>query len=124
MTTLVGAPRVLGALIPLAKAEADMQQSTPASLAELSTRSARYDLDTMNMLQINERGTHTINTIYGPLLPKIFSAFGSHRGDAEVMEVALIYGLYLSEHTLLSPIETEVVAHARTGSLTRRPRNR
>ena len=110
-TTILGAPRMLGALIPLAKAEADFKGTTSAALAASSTLSAKYDLSTLDARQVNERGKHTINTIYGPLLQDIFPSFGSHRADTEVVEVGFIYGLYLSEHSVLSPLETEVVVY-------------
>lgn len=64
------------------------------------------------MAVIEKRGEVTIDTIYGSLLSKIFATFGAHAADVAFMEVALIYGLYLSDYSVLTPLETEVVAYA------------
>ena len=61
---------------------------------------------------IMKRGEGTINSIYGPLLPRIFSGFGTHGKDIEHMEVGVVYGLYLSDHSVLNAIEAEVVVLA------------
>jgi hypothetical protein len=66
----------------------------------------------LDMSDIEKRGEITIDSIYGPLLNKIFASFGAHAADVAFMEVALIYGLYLSDHSNLTPIETEVVVYA------------
>jgi hypothetical protein len=58
---------------------------------------------------MQKRGEKTINSIYGPLLPSIFTGFGTHREDTVHMEVAHVYGLYLSDHTVLNALESEVV---------------
>jgi hypothetical protein len=61
------------------------------------------------MSEIEQRGKNTINSIYGPLLPKIFAGFGAHKADVAHMELAHVYGLYLSDHSVLTAIESEVV---------------
>jgi hypothetical protein len=55
------------------------------------------------------RGQRTINSIYGPLLPEIFKGFGSHKEDMVHMEIAHVYGIYLSDHSVLNALESEVV---------------
>ncbi|RMD42022.1 hypothetical protein DV735_g3122, partial [Chaetothyriales sp. CBS 134920] len=56
------------------------------------------------------RGVATINTIYGPsLLPDIFASFGSHSADIQYMELFTVYGIYLSDYALISPIQTEMI---------------
>lgn len=64
----------------------------------------------MNVPAIYERGQATINTIYGaPLLENIFQSFGSHREDVKFNEMYTLYGLYLSDFEVLTPLETEAV---------------
>jgi hypothetical protein len=58
---------------------------------------------------MQRRGQKTINLIYGPLLPEIFKGFGSHKEDIVHMEIAHVYGLYLSDHSVLNALESEVV---------------
>lgn len=58
---------------------------------------------------MQSRGQRTITSIYGPLLPEIFKGFGSHKEDIVHMEIAHVYGLYLSDHSVLSALESEVV---------------
>lgn len=42
-------------------------------------------------------------------LEPIFSTWGSHRPDFEWLEKQVIYGLMLSDHSVLSDVETELV---------------
>jgi hypothetical protein len=58
---------------------------------------------------IEQRGQKTIDSIYGPLLPKIFAGFGAHKADIVHVEIRHVYGLYLSDHSVLNAIESEVV---------------
>ena len=107
--TLVGAPQVLCALMPLAKVDCSAygHQDT-ASAASASTLSQQWH--DLPISTIHARGTKTIDTIYGStLLPKIFASFGAHSADTQFMELFTVYGLYLSEHTHLTPLETELV---------------
>jgi hypothetical protein len=99
---LIGAPQVLCALIPLAKV-----QGSPGSKSSESVLSEKWR--NVDVSAIRTRGGSTIDTIYGPLLPSIFQSFGSHARDIEFMELFTAYGLYLSDFTLLSPLETELV---------------
>jgi hypothetical protein len=48
--------------------------------------------------------------IYGTeLLPKIFDTWGSLRSDVVFLESSIIYGLYLSDHSVLTEIQTECI---------------
>ena len=100
--SLIGAPQVLCALIPLAKAEGD-----PASKAASSTLSETWK--NVDVPSITARGGATIDSIYGNLLPSIFQSFGSHARDIEFMEVWGVYGVYLSDFSQLTALETELV---------------
>ena len=104
--TLIGAPQVLCALIPLAKVDCAPHPST-SDAAKASTLSPQWQ--GIQVSDIHARGTRTIDAIYGPLLPKIFASFGAHSADVQFMELFTVYGLYLSEFTHLTPLETELV---------------
>jgi hypothetical protein len=59
---------------------------------------------------ISERGMAMMLRIYGQeLLPKIFDTLGSFRADVVFLEGSIIYGLYLSDHSVLTEIQTECV---------------
>ncbi|ETN43128.1 uncharacterized protein HMPREF1541_02286 [Cyphellophora europaea CBS 101466] len=108
--TLVGAPQVLCAVIPLAKADASdhgAQHASVAAAAQASTLSPQWH--DISVPAIHARGSQTIDTIYGPLLPSIFDSFGAHSADVQFMELFSVYGMYLSEFTHLTPLETELV---------------
>jgi hypothetical protein len=48
--------------------------------------------------------------IYGQdLLPKIFDTWGSFRADVVFLESSIIYGLYLSDLSILTEIQSECV---------------
>ena len=54
-----------------------------------------------------------LSHIYGPdLLPKIFSTWGQFRGDFVFLEMSVIYGLYLADHSVLSEIQASCVTVA------------
>src|SRR5882672_1571415 len=65
---------------------------------------------TTSLPALHARGIDTITTIYGTLWPAIFKSFGPHRSQVGLHELTIIYGLYLSDFTHLSPLETELVA--------------
>jgi hypothetical protein len=51
--------------------------------------------------------------IYGQeLLPKIFDTWGSFRSDVVFLEASIIYGLYLSDHSVLTDVQSECVVVA------------
>ncbi|EXJ92870.1 hypothetical protein A1O3_01424 [Capronia epimyces CBS 606.96] len=105
LLTLIGAPQMLSALIPLAKVQT-------AGKGE----EARGELDleqwsTTSLPSLHQRGIETITSIYGTLWPTIFRSFGPHRRDVGLHELTIVYGLYLSDFGVLSALETEVVAY-------------
>ena len=63
----------------------------------------------MDSNALSERGTTFLQTLYQQDLNPIFSTWGTHRADFELLEKNIIYGLYLSDHEVLSPVEAEVV---------------
>lgn len=64
----------------------------------------------MSVPAIYNRGLETINSIYGAsLLEKIFTTWGSHKEDVKFNEIFALYGLYLSDFEVLTPLETEAV---------------
>lgn len=67
----------------------------------------------MDVQAIHNRGSKTMTAIYGSaLLPKIFDTWGSHREDVRFNETFAVYGLYLSDFEVLTPIEAEAVVYA------------
>ncbi|KAG7007737.1 hypothetical protein G7Y79_00008g023750 [Physcia stellaris] len=98
--TLVGIPLVITALSSLAKAEEG--QNLEGGLS----KKWQNPLDPQGL---SERGTTFLQTLYAQNLTPIFSTWGTHRADFEYLEKNIIYGLYLSDHDVLSAIEAEVV---------------
>ncbi|OQE40929.1 hypothetical protein PENCOP_c005G01405 [Penicillium coprophilum] len=108
LITLVGAPRVLCVLMPLAEAEGNVKAKSAKSSLD-----KKWKPETMDVQRIYDRGTKTINAIYGSsLLPKIFDTWGAHKEDVKFNEVFAIYGLYLSDFDILTALETEAVVYA------------
>ncbi|KAK5458449.1 hypothetical protein LTS15_004531 [Exophiala xenobiotica] len=104
--TLIGAPQVLSALIPLAKVQT----------AGVQAEEQRGELDiqqwsSLSLPHLHTRGIETITSIYGTLWPRIFSTFGPYRQDMGLHELTVVYGMYLSGFTHLSPLETEVLVY-------------
>ena len=58
---------------------------------------------------INQRGTAFIQKLYQHNLSPIFQTWGSHREDFEWLEKSVIYGLFLSDHSILTKVESEIV---------------
>lgn len=54
------------------------------------------------------RGKGFLNTIYQDNLPAIMAQFAAHK-DFTWVEEEIVYGLFLSDHTILNAIETELV---------------
>lgn len=54
------------------------------------------------------RGTAFLQTLYQQNLAPIFATFGRHAPYMEWLEHSVIYGLFLSDHTLLTPIESSL----------------
>ncbi|KAK6379598.1 uncharacterized protein PV06_00502 [Exophiala oligosperma] len=103
--TLSGAPQVLSALIPLAKVQMPEGETSQRGELEIDSWS-----DT-TLPNLHARGVETITSIYGTLWPRIFNTFGPYRKDMGLHELTVVYGLYLSDFTHLSPLETETIAY-------------
>lgn len=73
---------------------------TPASINRSST----------TLPSLHARGIETITSVYGTLWQNIFKSFGPHRSQVGFHELSIVYGLYLSDFTYLSALETELVA--------------
>ncbi|PVH74623.1 hypothetical protein DL98DRAFT_519158 [Cadophora sp. DSE1049] len=58
-----------------------------------------------------ERGNAWLNTIYKDNLSTSTSPFAAHK-DFEFISRQITYGFYLSDHTILEPVETELVTLA------------
>ncbi|KIW17185.1 hypothetical protein PV08_04376 [Exophiala spinifera] len=111
--TLSGAPQVLSALIPLAKAQTQTPSSS-SSDGQRPTEEGELDIEAWSSLSLPDlhaRGIETITSIYGTLWRRIFATFGPYRKDMGLHELGVVYGLYLSDFTHLSPLETETVAY-------------
>ncbi|KAL2401946.1 hypothetical protein ABEF92_003080 [Exophiala dermatitidis] len=105
--TLIGAPQMLSALIPWAKVQTAGEGKGEEKRGEL-------DLEQWSQLSfpaLHARGIETITSIYGTLWPTIFRTFGPHRTEVGFHELAVVYGLYLSDFRVLSALETELVAY-------------
>jgi len=99
--TLVGIPSVIIAMTSLAKVEGEHEMQA----AQLSDKWKNLQLD----VGIENRGTRFLQTLYKENIDSIFASWGAHSKDFEWMEKHVIYGMYLSDHSVLSPIETELV---------------
>lgn len=92
------------AMTPLAAAQGEPQVKAPQS--QLSEKWQDF-----SVRQIHDRGLDTIHSIYGQELlhNKIFPMWGLHTRDIQFMELFTVYGLYLSDHSVMSAYETELV---------------
>ncbi|KAH8832329.1 hypothetical protein DL96DRAFT_649695 [Flagelloscypha sp. PMI_526] len=114
--TLIGIPLVISAVPGLAKAEKeagfefpdviDNKYLDPSSnlTASPSTPAEKIVSD-----PLSARGEKFMLTLYQSNLSKIFSTWGSHQSTFVWLEKQIIYGQFLSDHTILSPIEAELV---------------
>lgn len=103
--TLIGIPPVITAIAALTKEDDGAFQgdsmlsqkwANPPSIAQGGP--------------ISERGMAMMLRLYGEeLLPKIFDTWGSLRSDVVFLEASIIYGLYLSDHSVLTEIQSECV---------------
>ncbi|KAI9704790.1 MAG: hypothetical protein M1836_006570 [Candelina mexicana] len=96
--TLVGIPKVIEAVVALAKVEAEGD-----GVGEGTKQGIQLDEE------VEKRGTESITKIYRDNLQPIFNTFGSHAKDFEWLEKSIIYGLFLSDNTVLSDVETQLV---------------
>ncbi|KIW91561.1 uncharacterized protein Z519_07528 [Cladophialophora bantiana CBS 173.52] len=101
---LIGAPQVLSGLIPLARRQTDGKGEQERGELDLRQWSD------ITLPSLHARGIETITSIYGTLWPRIFETFGPHRAQIGLHELAIVYGLYLSDFAALTALETELVA--------------
>ncbi len=124
--TLIGIPLVITALAALASVEQEDDTDRTHTML-VSTFFYYIGLNSCGMesfrrvlsfrhrpaAQLNEateqRGTAFMQQLYKENLEPIFSTWGSHKPDFEWLEKMVIYGLFLSDHTVLCPIESELV---------------
>jgi hypothetical protein len=60
--------------------------------------------------EITSRGCTTLLSLYGESpLPKIRSLWGGHRADFEHMGTSILYGQFLSDHSVLDAVESQMV---------------
>ncbi|OCT51196.1 hypothetical protein CLCR_08599 [Cladophialophora carrionii] len=102
--TLIGAPQMLSALIPLANAQTDGKGVEGRGELDLEQWS------NTTFPALHARGVETITSVYGNLWQNIFRSFGPHRPQVGLHELTIVYGLYLADFTYLTPLETELVA--------------
>ncbi|KAH7044598.1 hypothetical protein B0J12DRAFT_742413 [Macrophomina phaseolina] len=87
-------------------------QSTAYPLGAAPTLSPRYasgDLDLTPASPLHARGAAHVRTLYRQHLPAIMATWGSHEADFRWLEESVIYGVFLSNHTVLSDLETSLV---------------
>lgn len=58
---------------------------------------------------ITARGAKAIQTIYHKNISPIFNSWGTHSADFAAMEKSVLYGLFLSDDSILSSLEGEIV---------------
>ncbi|KAL1967041.1 hypothetical protein VTN77DRAFT_3565 [Rasamsonia byssochlamydoides] len=111
--TLVGIPLVVTAVSALGKAEKERNEKkglkveSPSDEELLAFPEKRLNLDINTA--IPDRGTKFLQRLYRENLAPIFSSWGSYGPDFMWMERAVIYGLFLSDHEVLSAVEAELV---------------
>ncbi|PGH18695.1 hypothetical protein AJ80_04348 [Polytolypa hystricis UAMH7299] len=98
---LVGIPTVLMGVSALAKVE----RLVNAENTKLDGRRSNIDFNTA----IPSRGTKFLKALYKENLDPIFASWGSYGPDFAWMEKSVIYGLFLSDHSVLSAMETQLV---------------
>ena len=99
LTVIIGAPRVLSALIPLASIQAELADppSTPKAQGSDSTMSEQWRSSTLDLSAIGARGDHTLKTIYGSYVLGIFDSFGSHKEDFAFVSISPCEKLHRQE---------------------------
>ncbi|OXV10156.1 hypothetical protein Egran_02082 [Elaphomyces granulatus] len=102
--TLVGITPVVIAVTALGGAEKGVKVSDEENM---TFPQRRQSIDFNHA--IPERGTRFIQQLYRDNLAPIFSTWGSYGPDLAWVERAVIYGLFLSDHEILSVVEAELV---------------
>jgi len=107
--TLVGIPAVIAAVNALGMAEIlgdnEHKPTSKEELLELPDRRKNVDFNKF----ILERGTGFLERLYRDDHLPIFESWGTYAQDFGWMERSVIYGLFLSDHEILSAVETELV---------------
>jgi hypothetical protein len=122
--TLIGIPLVISAVPHLAKAtmealavhtssnqaNTDVDDETSSSLPTIAKQmeDSTYSPKLLDATT-EEHGYAFMKTIYRHNLPVIMKTWGHHQADFEWLEKRIIYGLFLSDHSILSSIEAELV---------------
>lgn len=108
--TLIGIPLVISAVPHLAKATAHAYATAGSDVPsrQLQETESHYSPKSTD-LQTEHQGYAFMNQIYLHNLPSIMSTWGSHQIDFEWLEKRVIYGLFLSDHSILTPLEAELV---------------
>ena len=70
----------------------------------------RQNLDITESGPIHHRGTARMEETYQANLSPIFASWGSHRADLEYIEKSIIYGLFLSDLSVLDSKESQMVS--------------
>lgn len=114
--TLVGVTPIVYAVTALGKAETafyekrgfKLEEAPPPSEDGLLTfpdKRKNIDFNT----HIPDRGTKFLQQLYRQNLAPICASWGSFASDFMWMERSVIYGLFLSDHEILSAVEAELV---------------
>jgi hypothetical protein len=106
---LIGIPLTISALAQIVKVEAEL--GIPIPSREEQEENSRYK----NMeatAELEARGENTMRTLYRSNLDQIMSTWNAHQVDFEWLEKRIIYGLFLSDHEILDPVETEILVLA------------
>jgi hypothetical protein len=114
--TLVGVTPIVYAVTALGKAETafyekrgfKLEEAPPPSedgLLGFPDKRKNIDFNT----HIPDRGTKFLQQLYRQNLAPICASWGSFASDFMWMERSVIYGLFLSDHEILSAVEAELV---------------
>jgi hypothetical protein len=120
--TIIGIPQVITAVSHLAKAELAAIVSLSSSLDGDAIR-ARLNAFLSRDVQVQESpyipqdtgpavdqsGFDFMLRLYRYNLPDIMGTWRRHQADFEWLQMRIIYGLFLSDRTFLTPVESEMV---------------
>jgi hypothetical protein len=104
--TLVGIPLVITSVSALSSVESELGIPT-ISLEEQKSASHYEPLDIS--APVETRGYAAMQRLYRHNLDPIMSTWGAHEADFQWLEKRVIYGLFLSDHSILDALETQVV---------------
>lgn len=63
----------------------------------------------MNLKDVSARGTAHLDSLYKENLQPIFDTWGAHTHEVQWLEKDIIYGVFLSDFSVLDPVETQMV---------------